>query len=55
MLFIIIPRTQNGVTPRMIASQEGHSDIVKILLGKGADTKLTWKVYVVTIIDELVL
>ena len=44
-IHVIIPFTQNGATPLIIASLNGHSDIVNILIRNGADINLTWKVY----------
>ena len=39
-----ITLTQTGATPLMIASQNGHSDVVNILLRYGADVNLTFEV-----------
>ena len=35
--YMHFPLTQNGATPLIIASQEGHSDVVNILIRNGAD------------------
>ena len=32
--------TQNGATPLYVASQNGHSDVVNILIRNGADINL---------------
>ena len=37
---------QNGNTPLMTASQEGHKDIVEVLLNHGAEVDLPNKVSV---------
>ena len=42
--YIIIPLAQDGSTPVNVASQEGHSDVVNILIRNGADVNLAWKV-----------
>ena len=34
------PLTQNGATPLYVASQNGHSDIVNILIRNGADVNM---------------
>ena len=36
--------SQDGVTPLIIASQKGHSDVVNILLRNGADVNLALNV-----------
>ena len=36
----IIPLTQDGSTPVNVASENGHSDVVKILIRSGADINL---------------
>ena len=41
----IIPLTQTGETPLFVASQEGHSDIVNILMRNGADINLARNVW----------
>ena len=38
------PLTQGGGTPLFIASQNGHSDVVNILIRNGADVNLSWEV-----------
>ena len=40
-----IPLTQDGATPLFIASQNGHSDVVNILIKNGADINLARNVY----------
>ena len=37
---------QNGATPLILASQEGHKDIVEVLLNHGAEVDLPDKVSV---------
>ena len=32
---------QDNITPLLVASQEGHDDVVKTLLGAGADVNTT--------------
>ena len=49
----IIPLTQDGSTPVNVASQEGHSDVVKILIGNGADINLAWKVIIMKVVSVL--
>ena len=39
-----IPLTQDGATPLYVASQEGHSDVVNILIRNGADINLATNV-----------
>ena len=39
------PLTQSGATPLYVASQNGHSDVVNILIRNGADVNLSWKVH----------
>ena len=43
--FIFVPLTQNGGTALFIACQEGHSDVVNILIRNGADVNLACQVY----------
>ena len=39
----VINKAKNdGATPFFIACQFGHSDIVQVLIDKGADIKKTW-------------
>ena len=38
------PHIQSGATPLYIASQNGHKDVVTILLRNGADVNLRFKV-----------
>ena len=38
------PLTQDGATPLFMASQNGHSDVVNILIRNGADVNLSWEV-----------
>ena len=38
------PLTQNGATPLFIASNNGRSDVVNILIRNGADVNLTFQV-----------
>ena len=44
-LHVIIPLTQDGSTPLNVASQNGHSDVVKILIRNGADVNLANNVW----------
>ena len=39
-LIIIMSLTQDGSTPVNVASENGHSDVVNILLRNGADINL---------------
>ena len=42
------PLTQGGFTPLYVASQNGHSDVVKTLIQNGADINLAsevWRYY----------
>ena len=41
----IIPHTQDGPIPLYVASWNGHSDVVNILIRNGADVNLAWQVY----------
>ena len=43
-LHIIIPLTQDGATPLFFASQEGHRDVVNMLIRNGADIYLALNV-----------
>ena len=43
-LHVIIPLIQDGATPLFVASEQGHSDVVNILIRNGADINLAWKV-----------
>ena len=36
-LHVIIPLIQDGATPLFVASEQGHSDVVNILIRNGAD------------------
>ena len=38
------PCTQNGASPLYVASQEGHTEVVDMLLSSGADPNLATKV-----------
>ena len=38
------PLTQDGATPLYVASNNGHSDVVNILIRNGADVNLSWEV-----------
>ena len=38
------PLTQSGMTPLFIASQNGHSDVVNILIRNGADVNMAEEV-----------
>ena len=47
-VYVILPLTQDGTTPLHIASQEGHSEVVSILIRNGSDTNLAtnvWRYY----------
>ena len=44
-LHVIIPLTQDGVTPLFMASCNGHSDVVNILIRNGADINLARNVW----------
>ena len=44
-MLLAIPLTQIGTTPLFIASQEGHSDVVNILIRNGADINLARNVW----------
>ena len=46
MYSIVSSTVQDGLSPLYVASQEGHSKIVDILLLKGADPNLTCTVCV---------
>ena len=39
------PLSQNGLSPLYVSSQEGHTEIVEILLKSGANPNLTTTVY----------
>ena len=43
---VLLHSLQNGVTPLILASHEGHKDIVEVLLNHGADVDLPSKVSV---------
>ena len=43
-IYMHFPLTQNGSTPLYIASENGHSDVVNILIGNGADVNLVEEV-----------
>ena len=43
-LHVIIPLTQDGATPLYIASHEGHSDVVNILMRNRSDINMAFKV-----------
>ena len=47
----IIPFTQDGATLLFIASQNGHSDIVNVLIRCGADVHLAWKVLYILMME----
>ena len=42
---VIIPLTQDGETPLYVASQNGHSDVVYILIRNGADINMACNVW----------
>ena len=44
-LHVIIPLTQTGATPLYIASENGHSGVVNILIRNGADINLALNVW----------
>ena len=44
-LHVIIPLSQDGVTPLFMASQKGHSEVVNILIRDGADINLARNVW----------
>ena len=46
MNYVLHHSLQNGVTPLILASQEGHKDIVVVLLNHGAEVDLPDKVSV---------
>ena len=46
--YMHFPLTQNGATPMIIASQQGHSDVVNILIRNRADINLSWEVLYIT-------
>ena len=39
-LHVIISLIQDGVTPLYVASEQGHSDVVNVLIRNGADINL---------------
>ena len=41
---VIFFTVQDGASPLYVASQEGHSEVVEILLRNGADPNLAWTV-----------
>ena len=45
IILILSSTVQDGKSSLYIASQEGHTEIVELLLKKGADPNLTCKVY----------
>ena len=46
-VFIVLYHSlQDGITPLILASQEGHKDIVEVLLNHGAEVDLPNKVSV---------
>ena len=42
--YMHFPLTQTGATPLYMASQNGHGDVVNILIRNGADVNLSWEV-----------
>ena len=42
--YMHFPLTQNGATPLYVASQNGHSDVVNILIRNGADVNIAMEV-----------
>lgn len=42
--------TKQGVTPLHLASQEGHTDMVTLLLDKGANIHMSTKVLVLSLV-----
>ena len=43
---VLLHSLQDGYTPLIIASQEGHTDVVEVLLNHGAEVDLPQKVSV---------
>ena len=51
-LHVIIPLTQDGATPLFVASRQGHSGVVNILIRSGANVNLSrnvWRPYTHTV------
>ena len=44
-IYVIVSLTQDGGTPLFIASWDGHSDVVNILIGNGAVVNLARNVW----------
>ena len=42
---IILFTVQNSTSPLHMASQEGHTEVVEVLLRSGADPNLAWTVW----------
>ena len=49
-LFILLIQ---GATPLIVACQEGHSDVVNILIRNKADVNVAWKVHCVCVFTDL--
>ena len=47
--YVCMLSSQDGATPLFVASQNGHSQVAELLLGKGADVNLPMKVQYVSL------
>ena len=54
-VYVFMLSSQDGFTPLLGASQNGHSQVVELLLSKGADVNLPKQVQRQTVLDTQII